>query len=408
MAVARAVLERAPLFDGHNDLPWVIRIDKTARGDVARLRTEPGARKGRHRHPAPARRHGRGAILGGVPADQRAPSGPNDARADRPHPPDRGGASGRLSSGAERDGLRPGEGAGQNRLVHRGRGRGRAGEFAERPLRIWHAAGVRLMTLCHNETLDWVDSATDAPRNGGLNAFGRAVIGELNRLGIVDRSRARVARGDAPRARRHRGAGRAVAFQRLFALRSSAQRARRRAASVSRTNGGVVMATFVPGFVSQPLRDWLRRSRDAYGKAPLAADPKAQLAELEASQGGAEGEPRTSRRPRRTSRRDGGRRSRRHRLGLFRRRLARRPRKRQPLSASVRRTRPSRLFRARSRERCRRRMRFACCAGSKRSERRSARPARRRSAGWRIFQADDAGDEISRDLVGLSFDIRLN
>ena len=28
MAVARAVLERAPLFDGHNDLPWVIRIDK--------------------------------------------------------------------------------------------------------------------------------------------------------------------------------------------------------------------------------------------------------------------------------------------------------------------------------------------------------------------------------------------
>ena len=53
------------------------------------------------------------------------------------------------------------------------------------PLRIWHAAGVRLMTLCHNETLDWVDSATDAPRNGGLNAFGRAVIGELNRLGIV-------------------------------------------------------------------------------------------------------------------------------------------------------------------------------------------------------------------------------
>ena len=39
------------------------------------------------------------------------------------------------------------------------------------------------MTLCHNETLDWVDLATDAPRNDGLNAFGRAVIGELNRLG---------------------------------------------------------------------------------------------------------------------------------------------------------------------------------------------------------------------------------
>src|SRR6202007_3400008 len=50
-------------------------------------------------------------------------------------------------------------------------------------------------------------------------------------------------------------------------------------------NGGVVMATFVPGFVSQGLRDWLKRSRDAYGKAPLAADPKAQFAELEARHG---------------------------------------------------------------------------------------------------------------------------
>ena len=45
------------------------------------------------------------------------------------------------------------------------------------------------------------------------------------------------------------------------------------------------MATFVPGFVSQPLRDWLKRSRDGYGKAPLAGDPKAQMAELEARHG---------------------------------------------------------------------------------------------------------------------------
>jgi membrane dipeptidase len=52
-----------------------------------------------------------------------------------------------------------------------------------------------------------------------------------------------------------------------------------------KANGGLVMATFVPGFVSQPLRDWLRRSRDPFGKAPLAADPKAQFAEIEAKQG---------------------------------------------------------------------------------------------------------------------------
>ena len=52
-----------------------------------------------------------------------------------------------------------------------------------------------------------------------------------------------------------------------------------------KANGGIVMATFVPGFISQPLRDWLRRGRDAYGKAPLAADPKAQMAEMEAKNG---------------------------------------------------------------------------------------------------------------------------
>jgi microsomal dipeptidase-like Zn-dependent dipeptidase len=41
------------------------------------------------------------------------------------------------------------------------------------------------MTLCHNGTLDWVDSATDAARHGGLTAFGRAVVRELNRLGMI-------------------------------------------------------------------------------------------------------------------------------------------------------------------------------------------------------------------------------
>ena len=35
LAQARALLERVPLLDGHNDLPWVIRIDAEARGDVA-------------------------------------------------------------------------------------------------------------------------------------------------------------------------------------------------------------------------------------------------------------------------------------------------------------------------------------------------------------------------------------
>jgi membrane dipeptidase len=46
-----------------------------------------------------------------------------------------------------------------------------------------------------------------------------------------------------------------------------------------------VLATFVPSFVSQALRNWLRGSLDAYGKAPLVADPKARIAALEARNG---------------------------------------------------------------------------------------------------------------------------
>jgi membrane dipeptidase len=52
-----------------------------------------------------------------------------------------------------------------------------------------------------------------------------------------------------------------------------------------KANGGAVLATFVPGFVSQALRNWLKSSLDAYGKAPLAADVKARLAALEARNG---------------------------------------------------------------------------------------------------------------------------
>ncbi len=154
------------------------------------------------------------------------------------------------------------------------------------PLRIWHAAGVRLMTLCHNETLDWVDSATDAPRNGGLNAFGRAVIGELNRLGIVI-DLAHVSHEGMRRVLDVTEAPVALSHSNAFSLCDHPRNAPDDVLRRLKANGGLVMATFVPGFVSQPLRDWLRRSRDAYGKAPLAADPKAQFAELETKHGAA-------------------------------------------------------------------------------------------------------------------------
>ena len=153
-------------------------------------------------------------------------------------------------------------------------------ENALAPLRIWHAAGARMLIPCHNETLDWVDSATDAPRNGGFNAFGRAVIGEANRLGMIVDG-AHVSHEGIRKLLDTTAAPILLSHSNAFTLCDHPRNAPDDVLHRLKVNGGVVMATFVPGFVSQPLRDWLRKTRDNHGKAPLAPDPKAQMAELE-------------------------------------------------------------------------------------------------------------------------------
>ena len=283
LALARAVLERAPLFDGHNDLPWIIRTDKIARGDVfAYALTQVHETADTD---IPRMREG---LVGAQFWAAFQPTGaPHPAltaleqidlirRIEEAHPevflPARRAAdyakakaAGKIASFIAVEG-------------------GVGLENSLSPLRIWHAAGVRLMTLCHNETLDWVDSATDAPRNGGLNAFGRAVIGELNRLGIVI-DLAHVSHEGMRRVLDTTEAPAAITHANAYSLCDHPRNTPDDVLKRLKENGGLVMATFVPGFVSQPLRDWLRASRDAYGKAPLAADPKAQMAEAEAKRG---------------------------------------------------------------------------------------------------------------------------
>jgi len=52
-------------------------------------------------------------------------------------------------------------------------------------LREFAARGVRTMTLTHNAATDWADSSNQAPRHSGLTDFGREVIREMNRLGML-------------------------------------------------------------------------------------------------------------------------------------------------------------------------------------------------------------------------------
>ena len=122
-------------------------------------------------------------------------------------------------------------------------------------LRALHALGVRYMTLTHNLNTPWADSATDEPGCGGLTTFGRAVVAEMQRIGmLVDLSH--VAPGTM------RDALDAATLPVIFSHSSS-----RAVTDHPRNipdeilarlpeNGGVAMATFVPMFVSAACCEW--------------------------------------------------------------------------------------------------------------------------------------------------------
>jgi len=120
-------------------------------------------------------------------------------------------------------------------------------------LRAYYALGARYMTLTHNVTLDWADAALDSAKHGGLTNFGREVVREMNRLGmLVDL--AHVSPGVMSNALDVTEAP--VIFSHS-AARALVDHARNVPDSILRRmpkNGGVVMVPFVPGFVSPKVR----------------------------------------------------------------------------------------------------------------------------------------------------------
>jgi membrane dipeptidase len=109
--------------------------------------------------------------------------------------------------------------------------------------------GVRYMTLTHSETLDWADSATDKPKSNGLSDFGRDVVREMNRLGmLVDLSHVSVAvmkqaieTSKAPVIFSHSSA---------FAIAEHPRNVPDDILKMVKANGGVVMVNFFPGFIT--------------------------------------------------------------------------------------------------------------------------------------------------------------
>ncbi len=151
-------------------------------------------------------------------------------------------------------------------------------------LRCWHGLGMRLMTLCHNKSLHWVDSATDSPVANGLSAFGADVIRELNRLGvIVDLSHV------APKAMHDvldvSRAPVALSHSNASALCRSPRNVPDDVLDRIAGNGGIVMATFIPDFVSQAVLDWMAPVRTRFAATMGAAARSALLAEHEKDYG---------------------------------------------------------------------------------------------------------------------------
>ena len=120
-------------------------------------------------------------------------------------------------------------------------------------LREFYDSGARYMTLTHSKSTTWADSGTDAPKWNGLNAFGEEVVKEMNRLGMmVDLSHVSedtmvdaIRVSEAPVIFSHSSARAVTAHPRNVPDAVLRQMA---------ANGGIVMVTFVPGFVSEAVR----------------------------------------------------------------------------------------------------------------------------------------------------------
>src|SRR5437773_2285637 len=119
-------------------------------------------------------------------------------------------------------------------------------------LRMFAALGVRYITLTHWRSLSWATASTDTARRG-LSAFGRDVVHEMNRLGIlVDLSHVNdVTMSDALHTTR---APVMFSHSSARALTGHARDVPDSILKLVPKNGGIVMVNFNPGFVSEAVR----------------------------------------------------------------------------------------------------------------------------------------------------------
>lgn len=255
LAHVKQLLRTTPLVDSHNDLPWAMREDanapldvvaydlnKPTKGmtDIARLRKGMvGGQFWSVYIPGEIRDSGYARVqleqidvmrrvIARYPKDLKFALTAADVRAAH--------KQGKIGSLLGMEG-------------------GHAIENSLGALRAYYDLGARYMTLTHNVTLDWADAANDVAKHKGLTAFGKEVVREMNRLGmLVDLSHVSPAVmsnaldvSEAPVIFSHSAARGVTDVPRNVPDSILARLPK---------NGGVVMMTFVPGFTSQAVADY--------------------------------------------------------------------------------------------------------------------------------------------------------
>jgi len=254
LAAARDLLRRFPLVDGHNDLPWAIRTEFG--GDPVRAGLAAPVAQTQTDLPRLA--------AGGVGAQFWSVYVPATLTGDaavtavleqidtvhrmiRAYP-------GRLALAASAADVRRVFAAGKIASLLGAEGGHSIGSSLG-VLRVLRELGVRYLTLTHNSNVGWADSATDEPAAGGLSGFGRDVVREMQRIGmLVDLSHVAVATmhdvldiAEAPVLFSHSSARALCDHPRNVPDDVLARLA---------ANQGVCMVTFVPWFVSPECARW--------------------------------------------------------------------------------------------------------------------------------------------------------
>jgi membrane dipeptidase len=279
------VMRGVPLVDGHNDLPWAMR--DAARYDLdaidialpqPKLHTDiPRLRRGLLGGQfwsvyVPASLQGDGAVTATLEQiafvhelARRYPA--TFTLAATAADVERIAAAGRIASFA---GIEGGHSIGSSLPA----------------LRAMYALGARYMTLTHSANVPWADSGTDTARHAGLTSFGEAVVREMNWLGmLVDLSH--VSPETMEDALRVTEAPVIFSHSAARALCDVPRNVPDAVLQQLPRNGGVVMVTFVPGFLSPEVaRAWdaqeaeeaRLRARHGEDRAAIDAGVKAWLA----------------------------------------------------------------------------------------------------------------------------------